>query len=482
MNPRRVAVVAVAVLVLWVAVSGGVILHYVLPGIHRLSILAHGGRRYGPHAPIPTGPKAHTQAEFNATLRAFRHRMIVEAYKKSGVRNPRWDRSAVRFLEEFCELMMTRTASPLGQKAAADGRAVIALGCTDPLVESCVGMAIWGSPDAVELFEKSLKGFEKGAYSGYQARIVPNCLMHISTTSGKPISGAELKRLQDLEIRWTAQSLVDGSFKPGEDRIAVSRFQYNIGDLTKGDPMKDRWTDLSREIEKNGSKLPYAAKTMAGICHLCAYWESGVSRSTKSGVMLQKAREEFHAAWNLHPEYPEAPALLIYTSSLGKIGEDETPLTWFDRSVAGQMDYSQAYYQLMRTFLPRWGDLYDFGADCAKTRRYDTDVPMEFFRALQSITSDSEGDKHYWKLPETGRLLDEMFDGYAKSGHFGDRDQMLSGKAAAAWYCGRNSEARDILNGLGSRVRPDVFQSMFHVPYQNARNQIYGASRKTERM
>jgi tetratricopeptide (TPR) repeat protein len=52
-------------------------------------------------------------------------------------------------------------------------------------------------------------------------------------------------------------------------------------------------------------------------------------------------------------------------------------------------------------------------------------------------------------------------------------DHFRSLQAATAWYCGRYSEAKALLDGVGSRVHTDVFRGFFNVPYDTAVGEIY---------
>jgi hypothetical protein len=107
--------------------------------------------------------------------------------------------------------------------------------------------------------------------------------------------------------------------------------------------------------------------------------------------------------------------------------------------------------------------MHEFGLACLRTRRFDTSIPWQYMSALADMTEDIDGDKRYWKQPETWTRLQIIFDGYGKANnpYIGSADKCQSIKAAIAAYCERYADARKILNALGSRLDIGLFKQYY---------------------
>ncbi|HEV2293916.1 MAG TPA: hypothetical protein VGR35_08665 [Tepidisphaeraceae bacterium] len=83
-----------------------------------------------------------TEHAFRAALLDFNRRTSVETYKAVGKRDPKWDQPAVAFLEVLARYFANSKAAdryriepaPTLQELEAQARALISIGCDDPLV------------------------------------------------------------------------------------------------------------------------------------------------------------------------------------------------------------------------------------------------------------------------------------------------------------------------------------------------------------
>ncbi len=114
---------------------------------------------------------------------------------------------------------------------------------------------------------------------------------------------------------------------------------------------------------------------------------------------LKLAREYLRKAWALHPDYPEAPEMMMHVASLG--GDEDSFEIWFQRAVEGQIDYWPAYESMLKYLRPENGGSYEkmvaFGEACARTDRFDTLVPFYFTIATEQI---QRGDANFEFLSE----------------------------------------------------------------------------------
>jgi len=436
--------------------------------------------------PIPTGRNAYTQKQFNESLTAFYNRTLVQAYKSSGKRDPKWDDAAIRFLED-CVRLATDQSKSLGASRAelvAAGKAAVDLGCDDPVVLSVYGMALFNVGKIAEsapILEQSLDWFLNSTQPKCYARFLPYYFISAWGKLGKNLSGQGYRDWRDLAVKWIVAALRDGCYQPGEQRIMISTLQPSFRKLTVAE-----LTAISEAVAKEPDIDPYVAKYINGLRYIEIGWAARghefADKVTEEGWKgfeenLTKARDLLTEAWKLHPEYPEAPQLMIGIANAGYAAHGDTPRLWFDRAVAAQMDYIPAYDSLFNAFLPRWGGsndaMYRFGVECLKTHRFDTDVPWEFYSALYQIARDRKWDSTYWKKPEAVKYLQTMFDGYAKYGDPARADARKSCSVAAAWCGARYADARKALGELGSRVDTTIFPTYYYAPYELVRGEVF---------
>jgi len=124
----------------------------------------------------------------------------------------------------------------------------------------------------------------------------------------------------------------------------------------------------------------YAALTLDGMCHVSEAWAArssrAASRVTAKGWQgfqshLEAAAESLTAAYELHPELPEATGQMI--SVCGGLGQIRHIRGWLDASVAACFDYAPAYRAALHFYSVRWGGSaklqLGLGEECAATGR-----------------------------------------------------------------------------------------------------------------
>ncbi len=117
---------------------------------------------------------------------------------------------------------------------------------------------------------------------------------------------------------------------------------------------------------------------------------------------LEKAGEHLKKAHELRPERPEAAGRMIQVV-MGTNGDEEEQRAWFDRAIAAQFDYRNAYTGLIYASTKRWGGsdglVLTLGKRFAETKRYDTDVPEQFFHACKQIVIESGNPRGVFSHP-----------------------------------------------------------------------------------
>jgi len=131
---------------------------------------------------------------------------------------------------------------------------------------------------------------------------------------------------------------------------------------------------------------------------------------------LAKARTALTKAWQLQAGRPLAPARMIEVA-MGETGAEEMR-TWFDRAIAAQIDYPQAWSKLRWGLRPRWSGSHEamlaLGVRAVETKRFDTDVPRKFFDCISDVESELElqPGEHIYGRPDIWPHLKEMYEGY----------------------------------------------------------------------
>lgn len=417
--------------------------------------------------PIPAGPKAFTETMLQQQLVAFHQRVIVDAYTRVGTRNPAWDDGATRFLSDYAGYIDHLPKAPDAAALAAQGKALVDAGCDDPQVLYAYGTMLHQLErfaEAEAVLRRAVSGFEASAHPRIRARLAPRRLLEVCAATGGG-KAEERARWQELAVRWTADALADGGIAPGDSRLALV-------ELDKG------WDDFyaAKYPAVAAALSPKADVYVAAMLKGRNALRLGTAATSLDAVKAQvaAARAAFTEAWKTHPTYPEAPAAMIPLAAAAPL-KGETPRQWFDRAVAAQLDFPPAYRAYRETLRDRLPDLYAFGLECLRTRRFDTDVPLEFLTALRMIDRRSPS-RAYWRTAKTYPAMKALCDGYAKTGRGGDANWYRTLLAAAAWYSRRYPEARTLLDALGDNVQPTVFSRVFNARYDLAAPEVYAMS------
>lgn len=434
-----------------------------------------------PPKPIPRGPECYTQAKYDATEQKLHYRTVVEAYRKVGVHDLKWDDKAVSFLEGFLKHRAKSADAPTADELFGQGKELMDSGCTDPVVQYAYAIACrlkreFSKMDASLC--KAMDGFEKGRYLKVQARLAPYELLrfHKAWRIDKPEDSKTLELLR----KWNIEMLTDGSFLPGEERIALSFLYGSLDALRYPGPL-----DLYEAIKQIPGLDPYIVGVVGGRCYIGQGWEErgrgwavDVAEEGWKGFEenMRTAYRLLMAAWKLHPEYPEAPTYLITVATAGHTAPGETTRLWFDRAVAAQMDHYPAYSQYIWSIYPRWGgshdEMYDFGVECLKTGRFDTNVPWLFFENIGRIVSDYDSEPAYWRRPDTTEHIKQMCDGYEKTGNIGSPERCKTIKAVLLYANGSCEEAKGILDELGEKADKTVPPEFIRMPLEQVREEV----------
>ncbi|MEA2709813.1 MAG: hypothetical protein QOF78_2414 [Phycisphaerales bacterium] len=428
-------------------------------------------------AAIPVAADAYTDHDYGKAMLAFNRRALHDVYAKSGKKNPKWDAlvlklfdgMAIRHANFRAEQVYRLPDEPPPPELMARAQAAIDAGCDDPLVRYCLA-ALQQEQNrpaaelmpAMEQLAAELTASAEPSWRGVWAQHRICRLIGADDPAGRANHWERFKDVAiDLIVRWKYQDI--------DARIIYEQIWMTLE--SEGPDYQQAFVK-ALNAKKGGD--PWLREMILGSADVKAAWHyrgGGWANTVTDGGWagfnrhLDQARDHLTAAWKLQPKFPEAAAEMI-TVAMGagdRLGESDR--AWFDRAVAAQFDYAPAYASFLWASRPRWGGtigkMYDFGVECAQTKRYDTRVPRFLLRALDDIASDMNGPQ-FWRQPGVYEQVKELYDGLAgetaKRKVPEESDKLRSEQAAFAWRVQRYDEARIILDEQGDHFYRGAFE------------------------
>jgi Domain of unknown function (DUF4034) len=292
-----------------------------------------------------------SQATFQERVLAFNRRTLTEAYKQVGVRHPKWDNLVVQYLDSYAQFFTDPRKAPTAGSLLATGKQIIGLGCTDPLVLYCHGVAQVYCNDCAAA-EQSLSAaatqLAKSKYPAIRQRFAASRMAYVCRNYGFKRQ-AEYEGWRTQAIALLVKSLQDRSYRADEQRIFMLHFESDWNDL-----FLDKRGDVYQVIRAVDKIDPWILNVVEGDYWIAEAWKargSGWAKTvTEAGwkgfyASLAKARTNLTTAWEMHPDYPEAATRMIqvardtgatglHTGLQGVHGAVVAPLGWISRGHA----------------------------------------------------------------------------------------------------------------------------------------------------
>lgn len=433
---------------------------------------------YTSEGPSQPAVRAGSARDDGVALQTWTRRNLLEGYRRAGRRGSACDPTAELFLSEalpaFSNLAPWRTAALLGR-----AREAVARGCDDAVVSYLAGLVLLNNDErdrAGELFEKAMTAVQNQAYSRGVARLVASALRRDLT--GRAEGVGRRAALDPVELRWFVESLADGSYEAEEDVVLANALTRGTGAS-----LLDRnaaavataveatgWVDPWLKLLVKGARAEREAWTARGNQYANKVTEEGWKGFNRG---MEAARAAYLASWTIRPDRPEAATGLLRVAMTGATDDRDTR-GWFDRAVAGQIDYLPAYDQMITASRARWGGdpeaLQALARQWYETRRFDTDVPLMALEALlqmewdvadaatppaepRDIAATRRTMPSIFRRPEIHAIAAGVLDGYSREpSRFGERDRFEAYYAAVEYKAGRFSEARRHLRNAGLKV------------------------------
>ena len=385
----------------------------------------------------------------------FRVRQYLEGYEQRGQRNMSYDSKAIGLIKNWIASNYGGTIdtnlpslSQLSDELANDPQ------CNDPLVLTVAAVNTVELHEAIQRLERAVRGFENSKHRAYPK-------FYATVTLASKLITDRSERLPVLDasaLQLLKEAFQDGSLRP-EDQAEIA----DILITGWGEGFFNRNASAIYLLVRNqGDSFQWLSLVLEGEYQINEAWEargSGyVNTVTEKGwegfrEHLAEARECFTRAWKLQPNLPLAPCRMIYVS-LGDSGLAEMR-TWFDRTLAAQIDYSKAWSDLRWGLRPRWyGDLdsmWALGITAVNTRRFDTDVPRVFFHVVSDLESELElpRGRHIYGREDIWPHMQEMYEGYiAASSQTASCDRWRRTYSVVAYLAGKYDVSRKQLEAI----------------------------------
>jgi hypothetical protein len=408
--------------------------------------------------PAVVDAKTLTQEDIRKRKGAFRVRQYVDGYRKYGRHTAAWDADALQMIKSW---IADNYGGPIGLADARDlsNKLVAQPDCDDPLVWMVTGVNTFELHEATRRMERAVTGFEKSKYLAYP-KFFANVYLATELGSESP----RIPSLDEAALRYFKQALVDGSFQPGDEE--------EIADILVSDWGKsffERNGAAVCEAARQAKDYPWLALVLEGERETAEAWKvrgggfaNTVTREGWNGFAshLARARTALTQAWELHPGWRLAPSQMIYVS-LGDADVEEMR-TWFDRTLAAQIDYWPAWWNMRWGLRPRWYGSHKamlaLGVQAVDTKRFDTDVPRVLFDCVTDVESELElpPGKHIYGRADIWPHLKRMYEGYlTEPSQAQSRDGWRSTYAAVAYLAGDYKVAREQLEAVNWKPAPE---------------------------
>ena len=424
-----------------------------------------------PVTPIPSLRDRRFTATESLRLDDWLKSGILDCYNNYGHTNPKWDESAREFLQNWWNARHGEFPLEDRLKLVETAKTLIDDGCDDPLVlyayaESLENDGIEASQRrATDILRKATTRFADSTYppsisieaNMLYARLAPDYM------DWRPL-------IVETYLMSAADGLIDSlakkQFLRDERRILLQQ----INRLLDGE-LQYRRVEFLKRVKARWDIDPWFTKLLMATEHMRIGWikrpkQKDQSRDAFVGTDFHAhwcaARALLLEAWQLHRELPEAAIELIeVTSVIGGVAQ-ETPRFWFDQAIRCQFDEIRAYDALLYAISPRWGgshsQMIEFGRECLATRRFDTQVPLQFHSAIQDAAPELENPDSIFEQQGIFQDYEQMLNGYAAHTDIeSERQFHLSQLACVAYLAGQSEESAKLLQQLGNKVESRAF-------------------------
>jgi hypothetical protein len=322
----------------------------------------------------------------------------MQSFDRLNAVQPEWQDRVRAFIAESNRHLQQQPTSSSSTEHFEQANELSKAGIDDPLFQFHAGMTKIYRGENQAAFDLLIDSYRRFSEQPYPAR-----LRYLS--AGMAWFAARQTPLPTEQASWqqtTYKELPGFLAEWSEDarqRYVLALLQSAYQLMIVSDQQKEEWIKfLDQETEVNDWSLEF----MRGRLHKDLAWkargDNWASTVTDDRWQIFEnemalAAKHFQAAWKMHPEFPE-PASEMISISLSAGTDRKAARQWLDRAVKGEADYVDAYGRFRMSLLPRWGGSYAelmmFGDECARTERFDTDIPYQLVASFFNIVEEQD--------------------------------------------------------------------------------------------
>ncbi len=437
--------------------------------------------------PLASGPELMTWRKFKEQRYQWHLETYIRNYEKFGHRSPAWDEKVKRMFADYAVFRREKTSTAFQQNLLDQVNQILESGCKDARIICIKGMVLYERQSAIDAAPYLKQGLELLEQTGYPKRyafFAASHLRHVYQGS----RGAEnpYPKYQRIMMKYLGAAALDQDYLDGHQRYYMQDF---IAVAFKDNCCMAENISLCMDAILHSKQIdPWISLVTRAFYHIGLGWKyrgneyaASVTEENmnKFHAEIEMARNFLAEAYELHPEFPEAPAKMIHVSMVFS-AEGDLRL-WFDRTIAAQFDYLYAYEDMLWALRPRWGgsheEMLKFGIECLNSGRFDTRVPSKFLVSLYQIGSELDNWRAPYQWPGIYDLIRQYFTGLLdEPGNQDDYDANKSFYAVVAWAAGRYADAHRLMEELGPKFDRQAY-SYLNVKEEQVLNDINNHTR-----
>lgn len=345
-------------------------------------------------------------------------RAWADAYARAGS-DPKWDRPATTFLEQF--RTQQHLVGPSRDAMLAQLQQAIDAGCRNELVLIAAGRVVDGDVRAIPQGVR-VTGWQ-GKLRKYLATDAPAAVRLTLCIRADSTNSAFLAPEVEGALRAFKELLADPAVPPGlADDLANDFFKVlsTSRDLDVAQAASKFGADYAavEPADRPGRHLFLAEAAIRKAWQARGNgWANTVTPEGWKvfGDELRRAQSHLESAWKLDPEDPRVGETMIVVC-MGLNSDAATVEQWYRRSVQADPDHYAAASRKLYLLYPRWhgshAAMLEFGHECLATENWRGGLPFILVKAHQAIAAESGDEKAYFLQPTVYNDIKRVYEGY----------------------------------------------------------------------
>ncbi|MBC8289742.1 MAG: hypothetical protein H8E37_05440 [Planctomycetes bacterium] len=426
-----------------------------------------------PQFPIPA--ESANQAARPDVIRRQLQLSHIDAFRKSGVKDARWNDKAEAFLTRFADVSAQDRVNAQYQ-LISQAQNLVALDCADPLVLSAcaavlgnTGMILRAIPIVTQA-ESTLGDCKYEARWQLAIRLRTLILLQHVIRSGH---GTHLQpQLNQHQV--TTVPLIVRAIAETDQPDAVNQRNFEtIRTIIKDHLPIQHLRELLKKLQQQTTGDAWLRSMVRAEAFRALGWmargtgmANSVSQEGWNGFRtnLKSAQALALQAWFTRPDLSEAAtAMMDLAATNGAVAGYDLGF-WVEQAVRADYTNPAPYRHMQWYGRPRWGGSHEqmlqFARQCLDGGRFDTNVPWEFHVTVQAIASEFRNRGEVYRRFELYDDYVKLLTGYARAegpARVAYRESQL---ACVAFLAGRESEARSLLEKLGDSASATAFAAL----------------------